>query len=90
MGIKFYVRPSDTRTLLTAPEQTPASIGNCFTNITIWKKITTFTAKELTTYLTAPSDISTENALMTDTIEEALHVLKINMFGRDHARQNML
>ena len=73
---------SNIWTLLTASgEQTPTSVGNCcFTNTTIRKKITTlFTAQEITAYLAAPSDDDTE-----DTIEEALHVLKIHMFGRDH------
>ena len=73
------------------PKQTPTSVGNCFTNITIKKKITTFTMEELTTYIAPPTDnAATMDALTTNRIEEALHFLKIHLFGRDHAGRNAL
>ena len=81
----------DARTLLTALEQTPISVGNCFTNITIKKRFTNLTQEALTKYLTPPAeDTPVTDALTTDRIEEALHVLKIHVFGRDHAGRNAL
>ena len=80
---------SDPRTLLTVSEQTPAGVGNCFTNIAICKKLTTFTSDELSSYVAAPTNNDdTEDALATDRMKQALNVLKIHVFGRDHARRN--
>ena len=57
----------------------PTTVGNCFTNITLKKKITSFTPTDLTAYLAAPVAASTVDALTIDRIEEALHVLKIHV-----------
>ena len=80
----------DIWTALTAPEHAPMTVGNCFTNITIKKKVTSFTPSDLTTYLAAPVDDSTVDTLTINRIEEALHVLKICVFGCNHAVQNAL
>ena len=81
-GSKRRFELSDVRTLLTALEETPASVDNSCTNVTIQTTLTTFTEEKLTTYLAAPKDNDTEDALTADRIKKALHVLKIHMFGR--------
>ena len=81
---------SDIQTALTAPKQTPTTVGNFFTNITIKKKITSFAPSDLTTYLAAPAADSTVDALTINRIEEALDVLKIHVFGHNHAGCNAL
>ena len=81
---------TDVRSALTAPERTPTTVVNCFTNISLKKKITSFTPTDLATYLATPGTEGSVDALTIDRIEEALHVLKIHVFGRDHAGRNAL
>ena len=81
---------TDVQMLLTAPEQTPTSVGNCFTNISIPKQISKLTAEELATYLATPPQMHTSDPLTINRIKEALHVLKIHVFRRDHAGRNVL
>ena len=81
---------TDIQSTLTASERTPTTVGNCFTNITVKKKITSFTLADLNSYLAAPASDNTVDALTIDRIEEALHVLKIHIFSQDHAGQNAL
>ena len=61
---------SNVRTLLTAPEQTPTSVGNCVTNITICKNLTAFSTEALTAYMAAPQGANTEDALTNNRIKE--------------------
>ena len=88
--VAWSLESSDVWTLLTSAEQTPTSVGNCFTNITIKKKITALTPKEISNSLAAPNHTTTMDSLAIDRIEEALHGLKIHVFGCDHAGCNAL
>ena len=80
----------DANSLLTVTERTPTMISNYFSNLTIKKKITSFTANKSTAYLAVPwNQRDTKDTLTTDQIKETPHTLKIHVFSsRDYAGRN--